>query len=94
MLLPPRRPAEVSAQDRFEAARQALEGGRTMLLTGGSPLDVLAAVNWAGAAASDPARPSRGRMLWVGTPCYDSVLESVLGTSNLAGLLVGKSAFD
>ena len=43
-----------------DAAIQAFEAGRTMLLTGGSPLDVLSAVNRAGAAACDPARPSRG----------------------------------
>ena len=63
-----------------------------MLLVGGAPLDVLAAVDRAGAAACDPAQPSRGYMLWVGTPCYNSVLESVLGPCNITRLVIGNSA--
>ena len=41
-----------------EAGLQALEAGRTMLMTGGSRVDVLWAVNRAGAAVYDPVRPS------------------------------------
>ena len=70
-----------------DAAQQALEAARAMLLVGGAPLDVLAAINRAGVAVCDPAQPSRGFMLWVGTPCYNSILESNLGTCNLSRLV-------
>ena len=39
-----------------------------------------------------PVQPNRGLTLWVGTPCYNSILETLLGTSNLSRLVTGHSA--
>jgi len=75
-----------------DVAQHALEAARAVLLDGGSPIDVLAAINRSGAVKSDPVQPSRGFSLWVGTPCHKGILESTLGTSNLRRLVTGNSA--